>query len=128
MQINTHPDRQEHPKGKRCNLEDTLASHSAKLYPRARIQWIRKVGPSTCTSVGNSHVMREYIGKTSRTLRERHNKHLRDPSPFHVHSTQTGHSTSPEIFNIIGREDHGLTRTIKESMYVRINNPTFIGM
>ena len=41
-----------------------------------------------------------------------------------MHSTQTGCSTTPEHFNIIGREDHGLARTIKESIYIRVNNPT----
>ena len=44
-------------------------------------------------------------------------------SPGHVHSTQTGHNTTPDNFNIIGREDHGLARTIKESIYIRVNNP-----
>lgn len=33
-------------------------------------------------------------------------------------------STTPENFNIIGREDHGLDRTIKGSIYIRVNNPT----
>ena len=41
----------------------------------------------------------------------------------HVHSTQIGHNTTPENFNIIGREDHGLARTIKEPIYIRVNNP-----
>ena len=27
-------------------------------------------------------------------------------------------------FNIIGREDQGLARTIKESIYIRVNTPT----
>ena len=40
-----------------------------------------------------------------------------------MHSIQTGHSTTPENFNIIGREDHGLDRTIKESIYIRVKNP-----
>ena len=26
-------------------------------------------------------------------------------------------------FTFIGREDHGLARTIKESIYIRVNNP-----
>ena len=50
-----------------------------------------------------------------------------EPSPIHVHSTQTGHSTTPENFNIIGRKDHGLARIIKESIYIRVNNPTCNG-
>ena len=65
----------------------------------------------------------EYIGETSRTFGEKFKEHLKDPLPIHVHSTQTGHSTTPDNFNIIGREDHGLARTIKESIYIRVNNP-----
>ena len=35
---------------------------------------------------------------------------------------QTGHNTTPDNINIIGREDHGIARTIKESIYIRVNN------
>ena len=66
----------------------------------------------------------EYIGEASRTLGERYKEHLKEPSPIHVHSTQTGHNATPDNFNIIGREGHGLARTIKESIYISINNPT----
>ena len=66
----------------------------------------------------------EYIGETSRTLGKRYKDHLKQPSPIHVHSTQIGHSTSADNFNILGREDQGLTRLIKESIYIRVNNPT----
>ena len=45
----------------------------------------------------------EYIGETSMTFGERFKEHLNEPSPIHVHSTQTGHSTTPDNFNIIGR-------------------------
>ena len=66
----------------------------------------------------------DYIGEISRTLGERYRVHLKEPSPIHVHSTQTGHHTTPDNFNIIGKEDHGLARIIKESVYIRVNNPT----
>ena len=69
----------------------------------------------------------EYIGETSRTFGERFKEHLKEPSPIHMLSTQTGHSTTPDNFNIIEREDHGLTRTIKESIFIRVNNPTLNG-
>ena len=64
----------------------------------------------------------EYIGKTSRTLGERYKEHLKEPSPIHAQSMQTGHHTTPDNFSIIGREDHGLVRTIIESIYIRVNN------
>ena len=55
----------------------------------------------------------EYIGETSRTFGERHKEHLKDPSPIHQHSNQTGHPTSHNNFQIIGREGHNLARNIK---------------
>ena len=64
------------------------------------------------------------MGETSRTLDERYRKHLKEPSPIHAHSLQTGHNSTPDNFNIIGREDQGLARTIKEAIYIRVNNPT----
>ena len=45
-------------------------------------------------------------------------------TPIHVHSNQTGHHTTTDNFSIIGMEDHGLARTIKESIYTRVNNQT----
>ena len=66
----------------------------------------------------------EYIEETSRTLEERYKEHLKEPSPTHEHNLQTGHSTNPDNFNILGSEDQGLTRLIKESIYIRVNNPT----
>ena len=63
----------------------------------------------------------EYIGDISRTFGERFKKHLKQPPPIHLHSTQTWHSTTPDNFN---REEHGLARTIKESIFNRVNNHT----
>ena len=60
---------------------------------------------------------------TSRTLGERHKEHLKQPSPIHVHIQQTGHTIEDSSFNIIGKEDWGQARTIKESIYIRVNNP-----
>ena len=36
----------------------------------------------------------------------------------------TQHQLSQDHFNIIGREGQDLTRLIKESIYIRLNNPT----
>ena len=57
----------------------------------------------------------KYIGGTSRTFGERYKEH---------HSNQTGHTTNQNNFQIIGREGHNLARNIKESIYIRVNNPT----
>ena len=66
----------------------------------------------------------EYIGVTSRSLGERYKEHLKGPSPIHAHIQQTGYYTTSNNFNIIGREDRELARTIKEAIYIRVNNPT----
>ena len=66
----------------------------------------------------------EYIGETSRTFCERYKEHLKDTSPIHHHSNQTGHPTTHNNFQIIGREGHNLARYIKESNFIRVNNPS----
>ena len=66
----------------------------------------------------------EYIGETSRTFGERFKKHLKEPCPMHNYSCITGHTTTYDNFQIIGRENCGTARTIMESIYVGINNPT----
>ena len=66
----------------------------------------------------------EYIGETARTFGERFKEHLKAPSPIFDHSNITGHSTTLNNFNIVGKEEHNLSRLIKESMYIRVNNPS----
>ena len=66
----------------------------------------------------------EYIGESGRSFGERYKEHLKAPSPIFQHQSISGHETSIENFNIIGREDNSLARTIKESIYIRVNNPT----
>ena len=66
----------------------------------------------------------EYTGETSRTFGERYKEHPKAPSAIHHHSSQTGHPTNYNNFQIIGREGHNLARNNKESIYFRVNNPT----
>ena len=62
---------------------------------RGAIYWFQ-CGDLTCDD--------EYIGETIRIFGERFKEHLKDPSPIHHHSTHTGHPTSHNNFQIIGRE------------------------
>ena len=50
----------------------------------------------------------EYIGVTARTFWERFKEHLKAPSPIYDHSNITGHSTTLNNFNIVGREEQPL--------------------
>ena len=65
----------------------------------------------------------EYIGDTSMAFGERYKEHQKDSSPIHHHSNHTGHPTSHNNFQIIGREGHDLARNIKESIFIRVNDP-----
>ena len=64
--------------------------------PRTKTLWSTKVVPSTGTNA---------------------------PSAIHHHSSQTGHPTNHNNFQIIGREGHNLARNIKESIYIRVKIP-----
>ena len=66
----------------------------------------------------------EYTEETFGTLGERYREHLKEPSPLNAHCLQSGHSSTLDSFNILGREDQGLTRTMKEAIYIRVYNPT----
>ena len=66
----------------------------------------------------------EYIGESSRTIAERFKEHQMAPSPIFDHSNISGHQVTIDNFNIVGREDQNLSRTIKEALYIRVNNPS----
>ena len=89
--------------------KDTMENKSGAIY------WFQ-CGELACDE--------EYIGETSRTFEERFKEHLKEPFPTHNHSCTTGHITTQANFQIIGRENHGIARTIKEPIYLRVNNPT----
>ena len=54
---------------------------------------------------------------------ERYKEHLKAPSPIFHHQSISGHEVSMDNFKILGREDNTVARTIKESIYIRVNNP-----
>ena len=66
----------------------------------------------------------ECIEETSRTFGERFKEDLKEPLPKHSHGINTGYTTTEDNFQIIEREEHGIARTIKESIFIRVNNPT----
>ena len=66
----------------------------------------------------------EYIGETARTFEERYKEHLKAPSPIYDHSNNIGHNITLNNISIVGREEQNLSRLIKESMFIRVNNPS----
>ena len=75
-------------------------------------------------SCGKIDCDEENIGQSGRTFGERFKEHLKASPPIFVHQSSSGHETSMENIKIIGREENNLARTIKEAMYIRVNNPT----
>ena len=67
----------------------------------------------------------EYIGESSQTFGEKFREHLKAPSPIFDHFNITGHNVTINNFNIVGKEDQKLMRTIKEALYIRVNDPSF---
>ena len=64
-----------------------------------------------------------YIGESGRSLGERVKEHLKAPSPIHLHSATTGHPLDPNQFNIMHKEVRSQSRTIKEAMFIRVQDP-----
>ena len=67
-----------------------------------------------------------YIGESGRSLGERVKEHSKAPSPIHLHSTTTGHPLDPTQFNIMHKEVHNQSRTIKEAMFICVQDPPSI--
>ena len=65
-----------------------------------------------------------YIGEWGRSLGERVKEHFKAPSPIHHHSTTTGHPMDPDQFNIVHKEVNSHYRTIKEAMFIQVQDPT----
>ena len=89
--------------------KDPMVSKSWAIY------WFQ-CGDLTCDD--------DYIGETSRTFGARYKEHLKDPLPIYQYSNHTGHLTIHNNFQILGREGHSSARNIKESIFIRVNNPT----
>ena len=66
----------------------------------------------------------EYIGESARTFEEQYKEQLKAPSAIFEHQNTAGHTRTVENFKIIGREAHNMAKAIKETIYIRINNPT----
>ena len=51
-------------------------------------------------------------------------EHQKAPSQIYDHSNTTVHTTTIENLSIVGREDQNLIRTIKEVLFISVNNPS----
>ena len=63
------------------------------------------------------------IWESVRTFGERFKEHSRVLSHIHDHASTSGPHAKLKNFSTVGRESHGTTRTIKEAMLMRVNDP-----
>ena len=59
------------------------------------------------------------MGELGRAFGDRLKKHLRALSPIYQQSLYR----NVDSFSIVGREAHAVTRTIKETMFIKVNDP-----
>ena len=75
----------------------------------------------TCNRVD---LVDRYIGDSARTFAERLKDCFEVPFPINYHYNIRGHATAADSFSILGREDKSLTRSIKEAIFTRVNDPS----
>ena len=66
----------------------------------------------------------EYRVVCASTFGERIKEHPRAPSPMYDRGYISGHHISVDNVPIVGMKAHNITRTIKEAMYIRVNDPS----
>ena len=74
------------------------------VFPKDKDPMVNLSGATYWYQCGDLGCDDEYIAETSRTFGERYKEHLKEPSPIHQHSNLTGHPTSHNNFQIIGRQ------------------------
>ena len=94
------------------------------MFPKDREAIIKQSNIIYWFRYGRTECDDEYIGQSARTFEERYKEHLKAPSPTFEHQNITGHTTTVENFKIIGKEGQNMARTIKEAIYITVNNPT----
>ena len=94
------------------------------VHPKDRDNILQKSGVIYRYKCGRVDCEDEYIGESGRTFAERFKEHMRAPSPIHDHFNITEHEVSLDNFNIVGRQDQSMARTIREGMLIRVNDPS----
>ena len=110
--------------GYKCISKEDLPPKTSLWLQRIKILSLKRVWSYTNTNVTGWSVMEEYIGESARTFAERFKEHLKAPSPIYDYYTTSGYTVTIDNFSIVGREDQNLMRTIKEALYIRVNNPS----
>ena len=110
--------------GYKCTSKEDLPSKTSLWLQRIKILSLRKVESYTDTNVIGWSVMKNTLESQQEHLLRGSRNIRRLPSPIYDHYNTSGHSVTIDNFSIVGREDQNLMRTIKEALYIRVNNPS----
>ena len=106
------------------HLKGGLTIKNLLMAPKDKDAIMKKSGVINRYKYNRVECDEEYIGESARNFVERFKEHLKIPSPIYDNSVIFGHSVTIDNFRIVGREDQNLLRTIKEALYIRVNNPS----
>ena len=110
--------------GIQTHLKSGSTIKNLLVYPKDKDPMVSQSDSIYWYQCGDLSCDDEYIGETSRTFGQRYKEHLKVPSPIYHHNNQTNHPINQINFKIIGREVHHMSRYVKESIFIRVNNPT----
>ena len=103
--------------------KEVIPSKTFSWLLKTKIHSSRKVESYTDISMTGWIVM-SILESQQEILKRGFKEHLKTPSPIHDHLNISGHDVTIDNFFILGREDQNLMRTIKEALYIRVNNPS----
>ena len=94
------------------------------MHPKDKDNILQKSGVIYRFRCGRVDCDEEYIGESGRRFAERFREQMKAASPIHDHHNTTGHELSLDNFCIVAREDQSIVRTIKETILIRVNDPS----
>ena len=110
--------------GIQVHFKGTNINKSLLMASKDKDNKIQKSGVIYWFKCPHSNYHEKYIGESGRSFGERLKEHLRAPSPIYHHGHTTGHPINQECFTRVERELQGIIRTIKEAMYIHVNDPS----
>ena len=110
--------------GVQVHFKGGLTIKNLLMAPKEKDHILKKSGVIYRYSCDRVECDEVYIGESARTFAERFKEHQKAPSPIYDHSIRSSYEVNTENFSTVGREDQNLIRTIKEALYIRVNNPS----
>ena len=109
--------------GVQVHLMGNNSIHNLLIAPMDKDIITQRSGISTGLNVPRQvvrmHALRNQEGPSGAGLRI-----ILGPLLIYEHSHSSGHYINVEKFSIVGKEVHGITSTIMEAMFIRVNDPS----